>query len=182
MSWPRAFSATRCAGCGSLSTNRSTHLVGVRDIARAALSHVDLEPHAGPVLVLHAPPVGDLFDEVETPAGILVLGGEGLAGVEPRTAVRHLDPKDVTVHVAAQPDPLAGLQAGVAHAVRDELGHEEPDLVQSFLVHVAGELVERVSGLPRRLRPDREPEVKHRHRALRRPPATPRTRGGCRAA
>src|SRR2546421_4696648 len=121
MSWPRARSKTRCAGRGSLSWSRSTPLVAVRVPLDAGLSlrdavlawlamlwvfpmdgaatrnrsarHVHLEPDAGAFLLFHAPPVGDLLDEIQPPPRILVQRRERLAGPQPPAAIGGLHPR-----------------------------------------------------------------------------------------
>src|SRR5947208_5971465 len=102
MSCPRARSNTTRTGLGIHASIRSTRresgctvlaMLEVFPRAEQATrsSAVDLEPDARLAVLGHAPAVGDLLHEVQAPPRVLVHRRERLAGLEPRSLIRHLD-------------------------------------------------------------------------------------------
>ena len=90
---------------------------------------VDLEPDPGSLVVAVDAPAGRELVQHPQPEALRVMAH---VGVEPRAVVADLDPGVVLGEPRGEDDPVGVRQAGVADAVRDELGREQAHRV----VHV----------------------------------------------
>src|SRR5207237_5135008 len=96
----------------------------------ASVQQVHLEPDVAAALLEHPPAVRDLTDEVQTPAGGLVEGGDHLPALEARAGIDHLDPDDLLVDRDGEMDLAAPADLGMPDAVRDELADQDAKVVQ----------------------------------------------------
>src|SRR5207248_2896187 len=110
------------------------------------VGQVHLEPDVGDTVVEHAPPVGDLAHEVQPPPGRLVDRRHDLRSLEPGTGVDDLHPHAVRTDVDGEVDLAGGVQASVPDAVRDQLAHQQPDVLQDGGRELRGQSIERQSG------------------------------------
>jgi len=75
-----------------------------------------------------------VVDEVQPPARVLVLALLARAGLEAGTGVGDLDADALGRGGDRQLDVLVGGRRGVAHAVGDQLGHEQLERLDRLLV------------------------------------------------
>src|SRR2546423_2130606 len=97
------------------------------------------------------PPMGHLLNEVQAPSRLLIEGGPRDLRPESGPRVDDFDPDGPALEAHRDADPLAGRQVGVADAVRDQLAHQESDVVEDRRRHAVLELVQRPPRGSRRL-------------------------------
>src|SRR3954447_2221049 len=159
---PYAWTALRGPGAGMAGFYRSGELGGAR--ARRSRRAGELEPDTREAPVaLDAPAVRHLVDEHQPEAAGLDLTEHLLAPgrqLARAPGVADLDARGLVVAAGEQPDRLVLAQAGVAHAVGDELGDEQQQdrLLGAVDQAAASDRAAGVAGRARS-RPDHQVEI-----------------------
>ena len=86
--------------------------------------------------------------EVQTPAGLIAGVGGAWAEREPRTRIEYFDAKDVVHQVNSHLD--VALLADVFNRVRDNLGQQQPGVIEALRRQLALHPFEQFAGAPGR--------------------------------
>src|SRR3954465_6922343 len=134
---PRGRVTTRCTSVHVTSTTQTPPACAPRTRSLAGRARGQLGPHGGAVLPVHTPAVGEPVDE-EQPVAAAACAGPAPPHLAVAARIVHLDANRPVGDLGAHPDLVLRGHLSVAQGVRDELGEQQPDVL------------ERVHGDPRR--------------------------------
>ena len=152
-----SLAAVKGDGDGKAEKKQSSSKPSGKKAAALGRVAVQLEPDARLAAAVDAPAVRELAHEIEAPAGRARRVGLRLGHLEAAARVADLDPQRPLAGDDHEQDHVVVAQVGMADRVGDELGDEQPRVLEPARREMVGDLAERPArlggriGIPREL-------------------------------